>query len=211
MTSRTGNARRIWGDFEKVSELRWDLSRGKTVGFRLLAEARPVAFVAGATRVGEDRWKSQNRKIVPLSPYVEKPLNSKVIKSFVPEQRSRKCFSNFEIPMFYLYETLYVYFTHSRIWLWYRYPTVTMTDVDFTDDIAYTRILWAVFNKSWKQSPYITATVLPFFLITQTIQLRRTKHAGFCWSKDELKSNVLWMTTTHWHTSVGQPAKTYIQ
>ena len=34
------------------------------------------------------RWKSQNRKIVYLSPYVEKPLNSKVIKSFVPEQRS---------------------------------------------------------------------------------------------------------------------------
>ena len=32
------------------------------------------------------RWKSQ----VYLSPYVEKPLNSKAIKSFVPEQRSRK-------------------------------------------------------------------------------------------------------------------------
>ena len=27
-----------------------------------------------------------------LSPYVEEPLNSKVIKSFVPELRSRKCF-----------------------------------------------------------------------------------------------------------------------
>ena len=27
-----------------------------------------------------------------LSPYVENPFNSKVIKSFVPEQRSRKCF-----------------------------------------------------------------------------------------------------------------------
>ena len=38
------------------------------------------------------RWKSQHRKIVPLSPYVEKPFNSKVIKSFVPELRSRKCF-----------------------------------------------------------------------------------------------------------------------
>ena len=56
---------------------------------RSLAET----FVAGATRAGRgDRWKSQNRKIVPLSPYVEEPLNSKVIKSFVPEQRSRKCF-----------------------------------------------------------------------------------------------------------------------
>ena len=38
------------------------------------------------------RWKSQHRKIVPISPYVEKPFNSKVIKSFVPELRSRQEF-----------------------------------------------------------------------------------------------------------------------
>ena len=43
---------------------------------------------------------------MPLSSYVEKPLNSKVIKSFVPELRSRKCFSCFEIPMFYV---IYIY------------------------------------------------------------------------------------------------------
>ena len=49
------------------------------------------------------RWKSQNRKNVYLSPSVEEPLNSKVIKSFLPELRSRKCFSCFEIPMFYVY------------------------------------------------------------------------------------------------------------
>ena len=36
---------------------------------------------------------------VSLSPYVEKPFNSKVIKSFVPELRSRKCFLCFGIPM----------------------------------------------------------------------------------------------------------------
>ena len=46
-----------------------------------------------------DRWRSQHKKNVYLSPYVEKPLNSKVIKSFVPELRSRKCFSCFGIPM----------------------------------------------------------------------------------------------------------------
>ena len=40
------------------------------------------------------RWKSQYRKNVYLSPYVVKPLNSKVIKSFVPELR--RCFG---IPM----------------------------------------------------------------------------------------------------------------
>ena len=38
------------------------------------------------------RWKSLHRNIVYLSPYVEKPFNSKIIKSFVPELRSRKCF-----------------------------------------------------------------------------------------------------------------------
>ena len=55
-----------------------------------------------------------------LSPYVEEPLNSKVIKSFVPELvRSRKCFLCFEIPMFYLYgHSMYV--SHIAIsLLWY--------------------------------------------------------------------------------------------
>ena len=52
------------------------------------------------------RWKSRNRKNVYLPPYVEEPLNSKVIKSFVPELRSRKCFLCFEIPMFYV---IYIY------------------------------------------------------------------------------------------------------
>ena len=74
----------------------------------LLSLARSC-LVVGATRVGGGgRWKSQHRKIVFLSPYVEKSLNSKVIKSkviksFVPELRSRKCFSCFGIPMFYVY------------------------------------------------------------------------------------------------------------
>ena len=55
--------------------------------------------------------------IVLLSPYVEKPLNSKVIKCFVPELRSRYVFSRFEIPMFYLYgHSMYV--SHIAIsWL----------------------------------------------------------------------------------------------
>ena len=84
MTSRTGIARRILGIWRKLVELR---GLGQ------------VSHEMG----GGGRWKGRNRKIVPLSPYVEKPLNSKVIKSFVPEQRSRKCLSCFEIPMFYVY------------------------------------------------------------------------------------------------------------
>ena len=86
VTSRTGGARGIWGILKKSV-----LPRKKTVGFRLLAEARPVALWRIPHVLGW-RWKSQNRKNVYLSPYVEEPFNSKVIKSFVPELRSHKCF-----------------------------------------------------------------------------------------------------------------------
>ena len=91
--------------------------RTRRVDFRLIVEALSRC----RTRWGGGRWKGQNRKIVPLTPYIEKPLNSKVIKSFVPELRSRKCFSCFEIPMFYVIYiwTLYDHFTHIRIWLWH--------------------------------------------------------------------------------------------
>ena len=52
------------------------------------------------------RWGGADGKVsiekLCLSPYVEKPFNSKVIKSFVPELRSRKYFSCFGIPMLYM-------------------------------------------------------------------------------------------------------------
>ena len=84
---------------------------------------RPWAGVA--RNVWWCRWKSQNRKNVYLSPYVEEPLNSKVIKSFVPELRSRKCFSCFEIPMFYVYiYEHYMSISHVHIGLWYNYNVV---------------------------------------------------------------------------------------
>ena len=64
-----------------------------------------------------ESWRcksSQHRRIVSLSPYGEKPFNSKVIKSFVPELRSRKCFLCFGIPTLSIYElwTFYVHFTY---------------------------------------------------------------------------------------------------
>ena len=118
MMSCTESARRILGILKKV---RW-------VENWTPNEKGWLSLVRGG--LGQvshemgDRRKSQNRKNVYLSPCVEEPLNSKVIKSFVPELRSRKCFSCFEIHMFYVYmlETLWtfdVHFTHSRIWLWY--------------------------------------------------------------------------------------------
>ena len=50
-----------------------------------------------------------------LSPYVKEPLNSKVIKSFVPEQRSRYVFFEFRDSNVLFIWTLYVHFTHSHI------------------------------------------------------------------------------------------------
>ena len=98
-TLRTGSV-----GWDLKSQLVEFLAR-KKVDFRLLAEAlwRVPHGVRG-------RWKSQ----VYLPPYVEKPFNSKVIKSFLPELRSRKCFcvSGFLCSMYICYETFYVRFTY---------------------------------------------------------------------------------------------------
>ena len=112
MTSCTGSVRGgFWGIWK--NSVSWVESCGpkKKGDFRLLAEAlwRVPHVLVGC------RWKSQNRKNEYLSPYVEEPLNSKVIKSFVPELRSHKCFSSFGIPMFYVYMlwTFYVRYRYS--------------------------------------------------------------------------------------------------
>ena len=109
-----------FGDFENVSELSLAVRRRKVT-----FASSPWPCGGYHTCWGVDRWKSQNRKIVPLSPYVEKPLNSKVIKSFVPELRSCKCFSCFGIPMLYVCMswTFYVHFTYLyhgyvTVWVW---------------------------------------------------------------------------------------------
>ena len=117
-------ARGGFWDFKKVSQLSWNLPRKKMVGFRLLAEAKPVAFVADAARDGAGRWKSQNRKNVYLSPYVEETLNSKVIKGFVPELRSHYMFFEFRDSYVLSLWTFDVRFTHSRMWQWYTRRTL---------------------------------------------------------------------------------------
>ena len=77
----------------------------------------------GAARDGGSRWKLSVERLC-LSPYDEKPLNSKVIKSFIPELRSCKCFcvSGF---LCYIYIYIYIYMSyehsmyisHIRVWL----------------------------------------------------------------------------------------------
>ena len=97
-------ARRILWDLKKVSWV--ESCRPKKKGdFRLLAEASwRVPHVLGRGTDGK-----ASIEILCLSPYVEKPLNSKVIKSFVPELRSRKCFSCFGIPMSYIIYVIYIW------------------------------------------------------------------------------------------------------
>ena len=79
-------------------------------------------------------------------------------------------------------------------------------------DGNYTRILWAILNKSWKKhptSPQLYGHLLP---ITKTIQTRRIGHAGHCWrSRDELISDVHLWTPSHGRAKAGRPARTYIQ
>ena len=80
---------RIWGILKKsVSRVESCLGRRRLT---FACSRGPWAGVARDCGVG-GRWKSQNRKNVYLSPYIEEPLNSKVIKCFVSELRSRKCF-----------------------------------------------------------------------------------------------------------------------
>ena len=57
-------------------------------------------------------------------------------------------------------------------------------------DGNYTRMLRAILNKSWRQHP--TRHQLYGYRppITKTIQVRQTRHAGYCWrSRDELISD----------------------
>ena len=79
-------------------------------------------------------------------------------------------------------------------------------------DVNYTRMLRAILNKSWRQ--HLTKHQLYSHLppIKKTIHVRRTKHAGHCWtSRDELISDVLLWTPTYGRAKEGRPARTNIQ
>ena len=57
-------------------------------------------------------------------------------------------------------------------------------------DGNYTRMLRAILNKSWRQHPTRHQLYGHLPPITKTIQVRRTRHARYCWrSRDELISD----------------------
>ena len=73
----------------------WDLGKGSElssseVDFRVSPKPGQLPCGGCHTWFGVDGKVSIERWY--LSPYIEKPFNSKVIKCFVPELRSRKCF-----------------------------------------------------------------------------------------------------------------------
>ena len=88
----------FWEILKKSVETRHRTSRDETcLGGRQLVFAcsrRPLWRVPHVLGWGADEKASIERFC--LSPYVEEPLNSKVIKGFVPEQRSRFVFFEFQ-------------------------------------------------------------------------------------------------------------------
>ena len=79
-------------------------------------------------------------------------------------------------------------------------------------DGNYTRMLWAILNKSRWQHPTRHQLYSHLPPIMKTIQVRRTRHAGHCWrSRDKLISDVLLWTPTYGRAKAGRPAWTYIQ
>ena len=110
-------ARGGFGGFWKSQLVESSSASGEDGWLSLARRNQASGLCGGCHTRGGGRWKSQNRKNVYLSPYVEKTFKLKGNKSFVPELRSRKCFSCFEIPMFYVLSlwTFDVRFTHSHI------------------------------------------------------------------------------------------------
>ena len=121
MTSCTGSARWGFREFWKRQSVEFCLG-----GRRLTLARSPRPSRRCRTCFGADGKASIER--LCLSPYVVKSFNSKVIKSFVPELRSRMCFWCFGIPMFYIYMSMNVLRTGmnmsiSRIHIWLCYST----------------------------------------------------------------------------------------
>ena len=73
-------------------------------------------------------------------------------------------------------------------------------------------MLRAIVNNSWKQHPMKQQLHGYLSPISQTIQVRRTRHAGHCWrSKDELIRDLLLLIYIDERASVSWPPRTYLR
>ena len=124
MTSCTGSVGGgFWGIWEK--SVSWVSCLGR----------RRLTFACGRYRT----WCVADGNIVierlcRSLPHVEKPFNSKVIKSFVPELRSRKCFLCFGIPMLSICALWTLWTFCVPVWIclfqisMYSYVTLSLQD-----------------------------------------------------------------------------------
>ena len=79
-------------------------------------------------------------------------------------------------------------------------------------DGNYTRILWAILNKSLWQHPTKHQLCGHLPPITKTIQVRWTRHARHCWRSREMHiSDVLLWTPSYGQAKAGWLARTNIQ
>ena len=78
-------------------------------------------------------------------------------------------------------------------------------------DGAYTRMLRAALNISWKEHPTNKELYSKIPPITTTIRKQRLRFIGHCWrSKAEVASDVLLWLPSHGRRTPGRPRKTYI-
>ena len=109
MTSCTGSVREgFWEIWEKSVELSSWLGRRRLAFASSPKPGRGLVSGAHVMGGGADGNVVIERLCLSL-PYVEKPLNLKVTKSFVPELRNHKCFSCFGIRMSYIYMSMNIY------------------------------------------------------------------------------------------------------
>ena len=110
-------AREGFGGFWKSQLVELSSASGEDGWLSLARRSQASGLVVGTTRVGGGAdGKVIIERLCISVPHVE-TFNSKVIKGFVAELRSHKCFSSFEIPMFYVYMlwTFYVRFTYPYL------------------------------------------------------------------------------------------------
>ena len=97
--------------------------------------------------------------------------------------------------------------------LLYGYTTWTLTKrMEKKPNGNYTRMPRAILNKSWRQHPANQQLYGHLLPIMETIQVRRTRHAGHCWrSGEEHLSYILLWTASHGWAKAERPARIYIQ
>lgn len=91
--------------------------------------------------------------------------------------------------------------------------TVTST-LEYKIDGAYTRVLRAALNKSWKNHPTnkeLYGNILSLSPLPISKSIRKQRLAGHYWrSKDELAGDLLLWRPSHGKQASGHPKRTYV-